>query len=76
MRGQDFIFDVYDYPEKAQEFLRLLTSSIIDFRRLTNRMNGAPDVRTHGTGLSGDFASLIAPDMWPDFVIPGRNQYY
>ncbi|HBN83319.1 MAG TPA: hypothetical protein DDZ89_05690, partial [Clostridiales bacterium] len=76
MRGQDFIFDVYDYPEKAQEFLQLLTDSIIDFRRLTNRINGAPEVSAQSVGLADDFASLITPDMWPDFVVPCWNQYY
>lgn len=76
MRGQDFIFDVYDYPEKAKEFLRLLTDSIIEFRRFTNRVNGAPEISPWGTGLADDFASLIAPDMWEDFVIPYWNQFY
>lgn len=75
-RGQDFIFDVYDYPEKAKEFLRLMTDSIVEFRRFTNRVNGVPEVSSHVAGLADDFASLISPDMWPDFVVPYWDQYF
>ncbi len=76
LRGQDFIYDVYDEPEKVKKFLSLLTDSIINFHRFTKRVNDQPEINPHGTGLADDFASLIAPDMWPEFVIPYWNQYY
>lgn len=76
MRGQDFFYDMYDEPDKVKEFLHLLTSSIIDFHKFTNSINGVPEVSTTGRGLADDFASLIPPDMWRDFVVPYWNQYF
>jgi len=38
MRGQDFIYDVYDEPEKAKRFLALLTDSIVGFHHFTNKV--------------------------------------
>ncbi len=76
MRGQDFIFDIIDEPDKAKEFLSLLTDSIIRYRRLINRINGQPEISPRGCGLADDFASLISPDMWPEFVVPYWNQLY
>jgi hypothetical protein len=75
-RGQDFIYDVYDEPEKAKEFIRLMTDSIVGFHHFTNEVNGLPAVNPNSAGLADDFASLIRPDMWPDFVVPFWNQYY
>ena len=76
MRGLDFIYDVYDEPEKVKKFLALLTDSIISFYRFNNRVNGLPEINLGGAGLADDFASLISPDLWPEFVIPYWNQYY
>jgi len=69
MRGQDFLLDIYDEPEKCLRFLSLLTESIISFRKLTQRVNGLPE-RFEFCGIADDFASLIPPDMWPEFVLP------
>jgi hypothetical protein len=76
MRGQDFFYDVYDEPKKVREFLTLLTDSIIGFHQFTNEINGLPIVSASGRGLADDFASLIPPDMWPEFVMPYWNQYF
>lgn len=75
-RGQDFIFDIIDEPEKAKKFLTLITDSIIGFHHFTSRVNGVPQVNPTGTGLADDFASLISPNMWPEFVVPYWNQYF
>jgi len=74
LRGQDFIFDIIDYPEKSRTFLTLLTDSIISYRHFQNEMNGLPAVNPDGGGLADDFASLLSPDMWPAFVVPFWNQ--
>jgi len=76
MRGQDFIYDVYDEPEKAKRFLSLLTDSIVGFHHFTNKVNGMLEVNPHSAGLADDFASLISPDMWSEFVVPYWNQYF
>ncbi|OGV81790.1 MAG: hypothetical protein A3K19_26355 [Lentisphaerae bacterium RIFOXYB12_FULL_65_16] len=74
LRGQDFIYDVIDYPEQVREFLTLLTDSIIRYRHFQNEMNGLPAVNSQAGGLADDFASLLSPDMWPDFVVPFWNR--
>lgn len=76
MRGQDFIYDMYDELDKVKEFLTLLTDSIVGFRHFTNKINNLPVVDSHGCGLYDDFASLVSPDMWPEFVVPYWNQYF
>ena len=63
-------------PEKAKEFLTLLTDSIVKFHHFTNEINGLPAVNPRSCGLADDFASLITPNMWCDFVVPYWNQYY
>ncbi len=76
MRGQDFFMDIYDEPEKTHEYLTLLNESIIDFYRWSNRVNGQPEVSPRGAGLADDFAALIPPALWSEFVVPYWNQYY
>ena len=76
LRGQDFYMDLYDEPEKAREFLGLLTENIIQFIHFIRKINGEPPVSPYSSGLADDFSSLIHPDFWPDFVIPYWEQYY
>ena len=75
IRGQDFLCDIYDEPEKSKEFLFLLTESIIDYIKFLRRINGEPEIAKSG-GIADDFGSLISPDMWDEFVIPYWNQEY
>jgi uroporphyrinogen-III decarboxylase len=75
MRGQDFFYDIYDEPGKSKEFLRLLTESVIDYVKLCRRINGKPEIQDRGN-IADDFASLIPPAMWDEFVIPFWNQMY
>ena len=75
IRGQDFLCDIYDEPEKAHEFLTLLSESIIEFKKFTCRINGQPE-RSRYMWLCDDFASLITPSLWPEFVVPYWNQYF
>lgn len=76
MRGQDFFCDLYDVPEKCQEFLKKLTSNITKYIRFINQLNGVTGLRKDSCGLADDFASLVSPDMWDEMVIPYWNQYY
>jgi len=71
MRGQDFFCDIYDEPEKVHEFLSLLTDSLIDFYHFKVKVNGGDS-----TSIYDDFASIIPPHMWSEFVIPYWNRYY
>ena len=75
MRGPDFLCDLYDEPEKAQEFLTLMNESIIAFKKFINRANGQPE-KTPYLWLCDDFASLVTPSLWPEFVVPYWKQYF
>ena len=75
MRGQDFFFDIYDEPEKCGEFLRLLAESIVDYVKLCRRINGQPEIQEAGY-IADDFASLIPPAMWDEFVVGPWNRIY
>ena len=76
MRGQDFFLDLYDEPEKTHEFLHLLNESIIDFCFLLRRMEGLPPVSDFGSYLCDDFAALIPPKLWDEFVVPYWDRCY
>ena len=76
MRGQDLFIDIYEEPEKAHEYLSLLNRSIIRFYQWCNRVNGQPELNTWGAWLADDFAALIPPYLWPEFVVPYWNEYY
>ena len=75
MRGQDFLLDIYDEPEKSKEFLLLMANSIVEYSKLLRRINNREEIQNYG-GLCDDFASLIPPDLWPVFVTPAINRHY
>ncbi len=76
MRGQDFFMDIYDEPEKTHEFLDLLNKNIIAFGHWTRRMDGLEPVSDVGGYLCDDFAALIPPKLWDEFVTPYWDAYY
>ena len=76
MRGQNLFIDLYDEPEKVRVFFSLLNRSVIRFYRWSNRVNGQPEVASWGAWLADDFAALIPPSLWEEFVLPYWNEYY
>ena len=76
MRGQDFFLDLYDNPGKTLELIRLMTMSIIEYRRFCQRINKAPEISTKGAGFCDDFAALVSPHLFSDFVIRAWNQLF
>jgi len=76
LRGQDFYVDMHENPDGAKKFLELITDSIISYRRFLRKINGEPEIGADGTGLADDFAALVNPDMFEEFVIPYWNRYY
>jgi hypothetical protein len=75
MRGQDFFIDLYDYPEECKEFLSLLTENTVNYHRFIRKAQGQPEL-SNGMGIPDDFAALVPPDMWDEFVVPYWNAYY
>ncbi|MBR5751850.1 MAG: hypothetical protein IKX84_05620 [Clostridia bacterium] len=76
MRGQDVFVDMYEEPEKTQEFLSLLNESIIEFCFWQSRINGQEPVSSFGSYLCDDFAALVPPKLWEEFVTPYWDRYY
>ncbi len=75
LRGQEFFTDLYDHPREAHRLLELVTESFIACCREVRRFNGSP-VEGGGAGIADDFAGLIAPAMWPEFVVPYYHRIY
>jgi uroporphyrinogen-III decarboxylase len=76
LRGQGFFTDIHREPEKAREFLKLVTASIVKFVHFLREVGGEEKVNPNSGGLCDDHASFIPPSMWPKFVIPYWDQYY
>ena len=75
LRGQGFFTDLYDAPDGAGEFLRLVTDSIIRYKRTIAAINGQtlPPEEAH---IADDGAAMIPPGLWPVFVVPLLDRYY
>lgn len=70
--GNEFYAELLAQPEKSLHFLDAITNSIIEFTRF---VRGSSEVGT-SHGICDDLASLISPDMWPEFVLPFWNRIY
>jgi len=76
LRGTDFYMDLYDEPELAKEYLRLITESIIRFCHFKSQLNGLPPVDPCEGFVTDDLSSLVSPKLWPEFVVPYWEMYY
>lgn len=76
LRGHGFFMDVYDDPALCQEFLRLVTDSIIDYAAFLARVNGRSPFSEVGVGMCDDLSSLLNPTMWPEMVVPFHERYF
>ena len=54
----------------------LVTASIIEFRRFLCGLDGAPMINPGSGSLADDIASMIPPDLWPEFVLPYWEEHY
>ena len=68
LRGQDFFLDCLADPQRAHRLLDVCTESYIRFYRASDAANGVTDRQT--IGIADDYAGLIKPEMWPEFVLP------
>ncbi|MGI6208088.1 MAG: uroporphyrinogen decarboxylase family protein [Anaerolineae bacterium] len=67
LRGQQFLEDLYRAPELARHLLEVVTDTYLAYVRHVSALNGGGG----GTvGIADDFAGLISPAMWPEFVVP------
>ncbi len=76
LRGEGFLTDLFDEPEKVKEFLRLTTASIIDVFRFRAALDGGVFPDPHGAGMVDDIASFIPAHMFSEYALPYWEQYY
>jgi uroporphyrinogen decarboxylase len=75
MRGVDFLIDVLETPEFAHRLLSLVTELFIEMNRGCQAVLGQP--LSGGTkGMADDFAGLLAPAQYRQFVVPYYNRIY
>ena len=73
LRGQDFYVDLYEHPEEAKDFLTLATDSVIQYIRFHRKLRNEPEMAS-ASWLADDFAALVSPDMFGEFVVPFWNR--
>ena len=76
LRGDAFFLDILDEPEKTREFLRLLTTSVLDFHAWHCGINGQPVIQPDSAMICDDIASMIPPRLWETLVLPYWDQYF
>lgn len=76
LRGDAWFTDPYDEPQKAKEFLRLLTGSILDFHAFRCRVDGRLLIDPNGAGLCDDVAAMMPPSLWDEYVLPYWDLYF
>jgi hypothetical protein len=76
LRRDEFFYDPYDNPALTKDFLRLITESIIKFHYFLRSSEGLPEINPESSGLADDVASMLSPELWPEFVLPFLEQYF
>jgi len=67
LRGQDFFADCLVAPERAHQLLKVCTEMFILWTQASDRVCG---VNRQTVGITDDYAGMIRPALWPEFVIP------
>ncbi len=68
LRGQEFFLDCLTDPQRAHRLLDVCTETYIRFYKASDAAHGITDRQT--IGIADDYAGLIKPEMWPEFVLP------
>jgi len=67
LRGQSFLLDLYESPTAAHHLLQVVTETYLAYVRYAQSLSGE---RGGAVGIADDFAGLVSPAMWPEFVVP------
>ncbi len=71
LRGvQDTLMDLIDRPDMFAEACEIIVDNAVNFARA--QIKAGADM----IGVGDAAASLISPEMWPEFVLPFWNQIY
>lgn len=67
LRGQAFFMDCLLDPPRAHRLLDICTETFIRWHRASDEVTGA---KRETVGIADDYAGMIRPSMWPEFVLP------
>ena len=73
LRGEQFFVDCVVDPDRAHRLLDVCTEMFIRWRRATMEVTGA---RASVAGICDDYAGMLGPDMFPEFVVPYYRRIY
>lgn len=75
LMGPDFFTLLYDDPSRAHKLLKFSSETALQFGRALHRhwFGAAP---SKPRGLADDFAGMLPPAMFGEFVVPYWNMYY
>ena len=75
VRGQDFMMDVMDDPAFVHRLLKRLSELFVKFQRGLRKFLGRPMIGG-GAGMADDFAGMLSPAQYAEFVVPYYNVIY
>jgi len=77
LMGQDFFTLVYDDPQRAHRLLNFCTESAIHYVEALHRhFNGNVPAKPGPRGIPDDFAGMLPPKLFGEFVAPYWNRIY
>ena len=75
LRGSEFLADLHQDPEFAHRLLRRVSDLFIDTVRALRGILGRPGSGGE-VGMADDFAGLLSPGQYREFVVPHYNRIY
>jgi len=77
LMGQDFFTLVYDDPKRAHRLLNFCVESALNYvQTLHMHFNGQTPVEPGPRGIPDDFAGMLPPELFGEFVVPYWNHIY
>ncbi len=77
LMGQDFLTLPYDDPVRAHRLLTFCTDSALHYiQALDRHFNGEQSMVPGPGGIPDDFAGLLPPSLFDEFVVPYWDRFY
>jgi hypothetical protein len=75
LMGQDFFILVYENPEKAHKLLDFCVNSSLNYAKTILNYFGE-EIKEGPKGIPDDFAGILPPKLFPEFVLPYWDRMY
>jgi hypothetical protein len=75
LMGQDFFILVYENPEKAHKLLDSCVNSSLNYAKTILNYFGE-EIKEGPKGIPDDFAGILPPKLFPEFVLPYWDRMY